>query len=122
MINLGYDVPDYGEGMVPESKPKKMKKDYPVLCIRDAELPFDSKDVGKEFTITAKVTLKEVSKREVTEANGRDEKKQSYDLEFLSIDIDGKKKKQSDPEMDDMEKRIDRKKDNSDKSAFFKGD
>jgi hypothetical protein len=54
MINLGYKEPDYSGECISESKPKKMKTAYPVLCIRDAELPFESSDVGKEFTITAK--------------------------------------------------------------------
>lgn len=120
MINLGYKEPDYSGECISESKPKKMKTAYPVLCIRDAELPFESSDVGKEFTITAKISLKEVSKREVTEANGRDEKKQSYDLEFLSLDIQGKKAKKDDPEMKDMEDRVEGKKKKGDESPFFK--
>lgn len=121
MINLGYEEPDYGyDGPVPESKPRKMRTAYPVLCIRDAELPFESKDVGKEFTVTARVSLKEISKREVKEAGGKDEKKQSYDLEFLSLDVSGKKLKKDDPEIKEMEDRAEGKKKKGEESAFFK--
>jgi hypothetical protein len=41
-------------------------------------------------------------------------------LEFLSLDIQGKKAKKDDPEMKDMEDRVEGKKKKGDESPFFK--
>lgn len=88
-VDLGKMVPDY-DGCCEEAakeKPKKMKKSYPTFYVSDVNLKdVDSKIVGKEVTVTAKIRIKEISQRK-TVRDGKEKDNDSMDVEVMSIDF-----------------------------------
>ena len=85
MIDVGFTYPAPSVVGSINKKPKQPDKHYPSFTVRDKKEMFESCEVGKEYTITAKVKCTREESNESENSPGG----QSFDFQILQMKING---------------------------------